>query len=46
MVCESGMTAGGAGSPTEQGRFQAGYVLSGGMAQMAADNLPVTKTLI
>ena len=43
MVCESGMTAGGAGRQLSKAGFKQVYVLSGGMAQWRADNLPVTK---
>ena len=43
VVCESGMTAGGAGRQLSKAGFKQVYVLSGGMAQWRADNLPVTK---
>ncbi|PJG58792.1 rhodanese-like domain-containing protein [Aeromonas cavernicola] len=43
VVCESGMTAGGAGRHLSKAGFKQVYTLSGGMAQWRADNLPVTK---
>ncbi|CAJ1763568.1 rhodanese-like domain-containing protein [Aeromonas veronii] len=43
VVCESGMTAGGAGRQLSKAGFKQVYVLGGGMAQWRAENLPVTK---
>ncbi|MFG0832886.1 MULTISPECIES: rhodanese-like domain-containing protein [Aeromonas] len=43
VVCESGMTAGGAARQLSKAGFKQVYVLGGGMAQWRADNLPVTK---
>ncbi|MGL5949391.1 MAG: rhodanese-like domain-containing protein [Aeromonas sp.] len=43
VVCESGMTAGGAARALHKAGFAKVNVLSGGMAQWRADNLPVSK---
>ncbi|MGL5303405.1 MAG: rhodanese-like domain-containing protein, partial [Aeromonas sp.] len=43
VVCDSGMTAGGAGRLLSKAGFLRVYVLSGGIAQWRAENLPVTK---
>jgi rhodanese-related sulfurtransferase len=43
VICDSGMSATGAGRQLSKAGFKRVYALSGGMAQWRVDNLPVTK---